>query len=58
MKDEVMKRLNTVLNALNSIDVRGKANLANLSGSIAFVEEVYSILADAELTPHECEESK
>lgn len=50
MKDEIMNRLNAVLNALNNIDVRGKANLANLSGSIAVIEETCAILADAEVT--------
>lgn len=51
MKDEIMQRLNVVLNALNNITVSGKANLANLSGSIAVLEEVGTILSDAEITP-------
>lgn len=51
MKDEIMQRLNVVLNALNNIAVSGKANLANLSGSIAVLEEVGAILSDAEITP-------
>lgn len=51
MKDEIMQRLNVVLNALNNITVSGKANLANLSGSIAVLEEVGAILSDAEITP-------
>lgn len=50
MKDEIMQRLNVVLNALNSISVRGKSDLANLSGSIAVVEEVASMLDSAEIT--------
>lgn len=50
MKDEIMQRLNVVLNALNNITVNGKANLANLSGSIAVLEEVGAILSDAEIT--------
>lgn len=45
MKDEIMQRLAVVLNALNNIDVRGKANLANLSGSIAMIEEVSAMLS-------------
>ena len=44
MKNEVMQRLAVVLNALNNIDVKGKANLANLSGSIAMIEEVSAML--------------
>jgi hypothetical protein len=49
MKEEILKRLNVVLNALNNVDVRGKSNLANQSGSIAMIEEVCAILADAEI---------
>lgn len=51
MKDEIMQRLNVILNALNNITVSGKANLANLGGSIAALEEVGAILSDAEITP-------
>lgn len=43
MKEEILKRLNVVLNALNNVDVRGKSNLANQSGSIAMIEEVCAI---------------
>ena len=39
MKDEIMNRLAAVLNALNAVSVNGKQNLANLSGSIAVIEE-------------------
>lgn len=49
MKDQVMQRLALVLNALDNISVRGKANLANLSGSITMLEEVAEILNDAEI---------
>lgn len=48
MKNEIMQRLAVVLNALNNIDVRGKANLANLSGSIAMIEEVNAMLNGVE----------
>ena len=47
MKNEIMQRLNAVLNALNSISVRGKVDLANLSGSIAVIEEVAGMLDGA-----------
>ena len=40
MKDEIMQCIAVVLNALNTIPVSGKQNLANLSGSIATIEEV------------------
>lgn len=58
MKDNILNRLNAVLNALNNIDVRGKVNLANLSGSIAIIEETCTILADAEVTAPEHTENK
>jgi Tfp pilus assembly protein PilZ len=50
MKDEIIQRLNVVLNALDKISVSGKVNLANLSGSIAMLEEIGMILNDAEVT--------
>lgn len=46
MKDEIMNRLAAVLNALNAVSVNGKQNLANLSGSIAVIEEVAAMLGD------------
>lgn len=47
MKEEVMQKLGAVLNALNVITVNGKNNLVNLSGSIAVVEEVMTMLNKA-----------
>lgn len=49
MKDEIMNRLAAVLNALNAVSVNGKQNLANLSGSIAVIEEVAAMLSDASI---------
>lgn len=49
MKDEIMNRLAAVLNALNAVSVNGKQNLANLSGSIAVIEEVAVMLSDASI---------
>lgn len=49
MKEQVMQRLVLALNALNSISVSGKTNLANLSGSIAMLEEIVNILNGAEI---------
>jgi len=57
MKDEIMQRIGAVLNALNSVTVSGKANLANLSGSIAVIEEIAGMLSDAEVTAPKAEES-
>lgn len=49
MKDQIMQRLALVLDALNSVSVRGKPNLANMSGSIAMLEEVAQMLSDVEI---------
>lgn len=53
MKEDIMQRLTVTLNALNNVSVSGKANLANLSGSIAMLEEVASLLNSAVITPNE-----
>ncbi len=57
MKEEIMQRLGAVLNALNNITVSGKHNLANLSGSIAVLEEISGMLNDAEVTAQKAEEA-
>ena len=44
MKEEFIQRLAVTLNALNNIFVSGKSNLANLSGSIAMLEEIGTML--------------
>ena len=38
-----------MLNALNNVYVKGKANLANLSCRIAILEEVADVLNNAEI---------
>lgn len=48
MKNEIIQRIYGVLNALNNISVKGKANLSNLSGSIAVLEEMAAILENAD----------
>lgn len=58
MKDEIMQRLNMVVNVLNNITVSGKANLTNLSGSIAILEEVGAILRDTEIISPAKEDSE
>lgn len=55
MKEQVMQRLVLALNALNSVSVSGKANLANLSGSIAMLEEVTDILNGADIVEKSAE---
>lgn len=51
MKEELTQRIGAVLNALNHISVSGKANLTNLSGSIAVLEEIASMLQGADVVP-------
>ena len=53
MRDDIMQRLTVVLNALNNTSVSGKANLANLSGSIAVLEEVCGIMSEAVITTND-----
>lgn len=53
MKDDIMQRLTVVLNALNNTSVSGKANLANLSGSIAVLEEICGMLSEAVITTND-----
>lgn len=50
MKDEIIQRLIAVANALNTIPVSGKQNLANLSGSIGVIEEVIGMLGNADIS--------
>ena len=57
MKEKTIQQLVLVLNALNSIAVSGKSNLANLSGSISILEEVVSALDNIKFVQH-VEESK
>lgn len=49
MKDEIMQRLVAAVNALNTIPVSGKQNLANMSGSINVIEEVLGMLDGADV---------
>lgn len=49
MKEEIMQRINAIIIALNNISVSGKANLSNLSGSIAILEEVEGMLSGADI---------
>ena len=48
MKDEIMQRLLSVINALNNVSVKGENNLANLSGSITILREVAGMVANAD----------
>lgn len=58
MKDEIMQRLSAAANALNTIPVSGKQNLANLSGSINVIEEVLGMLDGADIVQKTAEKAK
>lgn len=45
MKNEIMQRIVSVINALNNVSVKGEQNLANLSGSITVLREVAEMVA-------------
>ena len=40
MNKDIVNKIVSVINALNGIEVKGKTNLMNLSGSIAVLEDV------------------
>ena len=40
MSTEMIQQLAMVLNALNSTEVKGKQNMANLAGSIGILEDI------------------
>ena len=47
-KSEKLNRLSSVMSALNNIEVKGRSNLINLSGSIAIIEEILNDIKEAE----------
>lgn len=50
MKEEILKRIDVALRALNNVSVCGKPNLTNLSGAISLLEETGILLKDANIT--------
>lgn len=55
MKQQIIDNINAVLGALNSITVSGKANLANLVGSINILENIGSTIASMDIPEDESE---
>lgn len=55
MKQQIIDNINAVLGALNSITVSGKANLANLVGSINILENIGSAIASMDIPEDEQE---
>ena len=58
MKNEIMQRVASVINALNNISVKGEENLANLSGSITVLKETLGMLSKSQFTEENTEEVK
>lgn len=58
MKDRVLQNISAVVAALNTVTVSGKNNLANLSGSIAILEELYTALGACEIIAPETNTEK
>lgn len=56
MKEKMMQELLGVIDALNNVETKGVANLANLAGSIQILNNVVAALNTAEVTPHKSEE--
>ncbi len=48
MNEEIKTQLVQVLQALNSISVSGRANLANLAGSISVLEDILRQISQKE----------
>ena len=49
MKDKVKQQMGLVQDELKNVNKKGKENLANLSGSIAILEEVADVMNNAEI---------
>ena len=56
MDKQTLNKVASVINALNSIEVKGKANLMNLGGCIAVIEEVCQEIAGT-INDHDNEDS-
>lgn len=50
MKDTIIQNLQSVLNALDNISVKGKANVLNLCGCISVTEQMILMLQDKNVT--------
>ena len=44
--DVIIEKANTMLQALNNVETKGRVNLNNLSGSMDLLEEIVKIAAD------------
>ena len=56
MKNEIIQRIVSVINALNNVTVKGEQNLANMSGSITLLREVAEMLAKVNIAEEKTSE--
>lgn len=56
--NKILQKIITVLDVLNNISVSGKANLANLSGSIAMLEDVAGVINAAQTVEKDKHDNK
>lgn len=58
MKDRILQNISAVVRALNNVSVSGKDNLANLSGSISVLEDLYTALNACQIVEPNAKEEK
>lgn len=50
MKEQVLTKVNAIINTLDTVSVSGRANWDKMRGSIAVLEEVAKILSACDIT--------
>lgn len=50
MKEQVLAKVNAIINTLDTVSVSGRANWDKMRGSIAVLEEVAKILSACDIT--------
>lgn len=53
MKEEIRQKLGAVVMTLNNIQVKGKANMSNMVGSISVLEDLYELFGRDDLAVEE-----
>lgn len=49
MKEQVLTKINAIINTLDTVSVSGRANWDKMRGSIAVLEEVLSTVRDCDI---------
>lgn len=53
MKEQVLAKVNAIINTLDTVSVSGRANWDRMRGSVAVLEEVAKILNTCDILPIE-----